>query len=116
MREKRDGVWELRVFLGRDSTGRVRHRSVTFRGTKRAAARELTRLAADNEWSAAIAEPGPVEWGPLTTVNDAIEGWKRNGWQDLSPNTVRGYQGVWDRHVRASIGTRRIATLSPYEL
>jgi integrase len=116
MREKRDGVWELRVFLGRDSTGRVRHKSLTFRGTKRAATRELARLAADNEWSAVIAEPGPVEWGPLTTINEAIEGWKRNGWQDLSPNTVRGYQGVWDRHVRTSIGTRRIATLSPYEL
>jgi integrase len=116
MREKRDGVWELRIFLGRDSTGRVRHKSVTFRGTKRAAGRELTRLLADNQWSAAIAEPGPVEWGPLTTVNDAIEGWKRNGWQDLSPNTVRGYQGVWDRHLRDSIGTRRIASLSPYEV
>src|SRR6185437_16183096 len=25
-------VWELRVFLGRDSTGRVRHRQLTFRG------------------------------------------------------------------------------------
>ena len=55
-------------------------------------------------------------WGPTTTVNDAIEGWKNNGWQDLSPNTVRGYEGVWRRNVRDSIGRKRIATLSPYEV
>ncbi len=116
MREKRDGVWELRVFLGRDSTGRIRHRSVTFRGTKREAGRELTRLIAANDWEPQPAEPAPAAWGPDTTINEAIEGWKQNGWQDLSPNTVRGYQGVWDRHIRESIGTRRIVTISPYEL
>jgi integrase len=116
MREKRSGVWELRVFIGRDGAGRVRHRSVTFHGTKKAAGRDLARLIADNDWNANLLEPAPAEWGPLTTINQAIEGWKRNGWQDLSPNTVRGYQGVWDRHVRDSIGGRRIATVSPYEL
>lgn len=43
-------------------------------------------------------------------------GWKQNGWQDLSPNTVRGYEGVSRRNVRDSIGTRRIATLFPYDV
>ena len=38
------GVWELRIFLGRDEQGRVRHKSVTFRGGSRAADKELTRL------------------------------------------------------------------------
>jgi hypothetical protein len=35
-------------------------------------------------------------------------GWKQNGWQDLSPNTVRGYEGVWRGNVRDSIGRRAI--------
>lgn len=122
MREKRPGVWELRVFVGRDDSGRVRHRSVTFHGTKRPASRELARLVAEQERPLA-ALPVPVAtspstrpWTCQTTINDAIEGWKRNGWQDLSPNTVRGYEGVWARHVRSSIGTRRITELTPYEV
>ena len=36
-------AWELRVFLGRDNRGRVRHKSRTFRGSKRAAEKELAR-------------------------------------------------------------------------
>ena len=124
LREKRTGVWELRVFVGRDGNGRVQHRSVTFHGTKRAAERELVRLVAEYD-RAAEAQPeltpssaaaAPQPWDDRTTINDAIEGWKRNGWQDLSPNTVRGYEGVWTRHVRESIGARRIAELTPYEV
>ena len=37
MRERQPDVWELRVFLGRDASGKTKHRSVTFRGGKRAA-------------------------------------------------------------------------------
>ena len=53
MRERQPGVWELRVFLGRDAAGKTRHRGVTFRGGKRAAGRELSRLVME-------AEGGPV--------------------------------------------------------
>jgi integrase len=117
LRQIRPGVWELRIYLGRDDTGRVRHRHATFGGTRRAAERELARLVADQEREP---ERPPREeeqaWGPTTTINDAVEGWRLNGWQDLSPNTVRGYDGVWRRHVKDSIGTRRIATLSPYDV
>lgn len=122
MREKRPGVWELRIFVGRDDQGRVRHRSVTFHGTKRPATSELARLVAEQERSLAAmpspAAPSPPTrpWADQTTINDAIEGWKCNGWQDLSPNAVRGYEGVWARHVRSSIGTCRIAEITPYEV
>ena len=49
MRERRSGVWELRVYLGRDAAGRVRHHYVTFEGGKRAAERELVRLVAEQD-------------------------------------------------------------------
>ncbi|MGH9131915.1 MAG: hypothetical protein ACRDWV_09655 [Acidimicrobiales bacterium] len=35
VRERRPGVWELRVYIGRDVGGRFRHRQVTVEGTKR---------------------------------------------------------------------------------
>ncbi len=49
VREVRRGVWELRVYLGRDDRGKVRHRHVTFLGGKREAPRKLNRLVADPE-------------------------------------------------------------------
>ncbi|MCU4187029.1 hypothetical protein K6U06_21870 [Acidiferrimicrobium sp. IK] len=88
-------AWELRVYLGRDAAGKVRHRSVLFRGTKRSAQRELTRLTAEQDRAPAVVpEDAARAWGPATTINDAIEAWQANGWDDLSPSTARRYEGV----------------------
>jgi integrase len=110
-------AWELRVFLGRDGRGRVRHKSRTFRGSKRAAEKELGRLVLAQDFDPeAPAESETLAWNQSTTVNDAIEGWKQNGWDDLSPVTVRRYDSVWKVHIEKSIGKQTIATLSPYEV
>jgi integrase len=117
MRERQPNVWELRVFLGRDANGKVRHGYQTFRGGKRAAERELSRLVATAEDEPV---PPPVveapRWNVQTTINDAIQGWKDNGWEDLSPSTVRRYENMWMKHVHGSIGNERLATLSPYDV
>ena len=55
-------------------------------------------------------------WGNATTINDAIKGWKENGWDDLSPVTVRRYENVWKVHIEKTIGKERISTLTPYEV
>jgi len=49
LRQRQPNVWELRVFLGRDDAGKVRHRNLTFRGGKRAAELELSRLVTEAE-------------------------------------------------------------------
>jgi integrase len=120
MRERQPGVWELRVFLGRDAAGKTRHRSVTFRGGKRAAGRELSRLVIEAENGPVPPPPPPIDrtprWGDQTTINEAIAGWKENGWEDLSPSTVRRYENMWMKHVYGSIGMERLATLSPYDV
>ena len=106
--------------LGRDELGRVRHKSKSFHGTKREAERELSRLVVECEDGlASVAEAGeerPRQWGPSTTINDALEGWKLNGWADLSPSTRLRYQVIWDNHVRDSIGRRRLADLTPWDV
>jgi len=55
-------------------------------------------------------------WGSTTTFNDAIAGWKDNGWEDLSPVTVRRDESVWKLDIRDGIGRRRIAATSPYDV
>jgi integrase len=110
-------AWELRIFLGRDRHGRVRHKSQVFRGSKRAAEKELSRLVLGQDLEPEVpVEPETLAWNQTTTINDAIEGWKENGWADLSPVTVRRYENVWKVHIEKSIGKQRIATLTPYEV
>jgi integrase len=115
--DKGADAFELRVFLGRDRQGRLRHRSLLFHGTRRAAERELARIVTEQ-----TSDPSPALgsaehlWGPTTTINDAIAGWRVNGWADLSPATARRYEGLWKVHIRDTIGPRRIATLSPFDV
>lgn len=109
-------IWELRVYVGRDSTGRIRHRHRRFQGTKRAAELELARMVLEQESSPPPVPEAPQLWGKTTTVNDAIAAWKANGWEDLSPKTVIGYESVWHRYVEKSIGRRRISALNAYEV
>ena len=115
--DRGNDVWELRVFLGRDSTGRVRHKQRTFRGSKRAAEKELSRLVMAQDFEPEVpGEPETLTWNRTTTVNDAIEGWKQNGWEDLSPVTARRYENVWKVHIEKTIGKRRIVSLTTYEV
>lgn len=94
-------VWELRWFAGRDAAGRVRHRHATFRGTRHEAERALARLVADGERPL---RPVRGRWGETTTINDALSGWRDNGWDDLSPSTTWRYQSIWDTNRKRSIG------------
>lgn len=113
---ERPDVWELRVYLGRDEAGRVRHLNRRFHGSRRAAERELARLVVEQEEKPAPIPEEPARWGPKTTVNDAIAAWRDNGWDDLSPNTAYDYAAVCRLYVLDSIGRRRIASLTPYEV
>jgi integrase len=116
VRGQRD-AWELRAYAGRDATGRVRHRYSTFHGSKREAERALARLVAETDRHRTTGQAATLPlWGDRTTINDVLSAWRDNGWDDLSPTTVRRYQGLWDTHVRDSIGRRPVAGLSPYDV
>ncbi|MGH8980696.1 MAG: tyrosine-type recombinase/integrase [Acidimicrobiales bacterium] len=112
----RPNTWELRVYLGRDAGGRVRHRHARFVGSRRAAERELARFVTEQEAAPAPVPEEPRKWGPATTLNDAIAAWRDNGWDDLSPKTTRNYESMWRVHIKGSIGRRKIATLGTYDI
>lgn len=115
--DKGPDAFELRVFLGRDATGRVRHRSRLYRGTRRSAERELARLVTEQESvPAVVPDEAARNWGPSTTINEAIAGWRDNGWRDLSPSTTQRYQSLWAVHIEPTIGRRKVASLGPYDI
>jgi integrase len=73
-------------------------------------------MVAEHEAAPAPVPTEPREWGPHTTINDAIAAWRDNGWDDLSPKTVRHYESTWKVHIERSIGRRKIASLSAYDV
>jgi len=79
LREKRPGVWEVRVFAGRGPTGRVTHVSRTVTGGKRDAQRVARQL-----------ERSPARSGGRS-VADVLDAWfaaKEPGW---APYSVRDH-------------------------
>ena len=109
-------TWELRLYLGRDTNGRVRHKHTTFVGSKRAAERELARLSIEFESSSQPPLDESTLWGTKTTFNDAILAWKQNGWQDLSPKTVTDYESLYRLHIKDKLGQKPIAKIGVFEL
>jgi integrase len=98
MRERAPGTWELIVEAGRDPvTGRSRQVSRTFHGTLRDAKRARAEL---------LVEVGKGRHtGTATTVDQLYTEWvaelRRKG---RSPNTVYGYQLVYERNIRPTLG------------
>ena len=109
-------VYELRVYVGRDLSGRGE-----------APSRALHRQQACGPTSPCrFRRRGRASQGEqrrtcrlLVIEHDtdsAFAAWKLNGWQDLSPSTTRRYESIWQVHVEGSLGKRKISELSSYDL
>ena len=107
MRERAPGVWELIVPAGVDPvTGRRRQVSRTFRGNLRDA--KTARAALLTEVSLGRHAGASVTVDQL--YRDWIEELRRKG---RSPNTVYGYEKVYERSIRPSLGrvaVRKVTT------
>ena len=86
LRERKPGVWEVRVFVGNDERGRPKQVSRTVRGTKRAAQRAAAELT--------VAPPAAADG---RTVADALEAWIETHAPTWAASTVR------DQTSRASL-------------
>ncbi len=98
MRERSPGAWELIVEAGRDPlTGRRRQVSRMFNGTLRDAKKARAALIAEVTKGR--------HTGTRASVDDLFADWvvelTRKG---RSPNTIRGYEKVYERNVRPTLG------------
>jgi len=98
IREKRHGVWEVRVFTVSDARGRPTQLSRTVHGGKR----DAQRLAAELESSGGKAKPaGRWPWGyrAPVTLPAAVTAWsKRVGGRRSSRSTGRATRRCCIRH------------------
>jgi integrase len=109
-RKKRDGVWEVRVYLGRDaSTGQVKHLSKTVHGTARDADDTLRDLIARHGGGSAD--------GVGATFGHVLDLWLDECERlDRSPTTLRTYRSQIDKTIRPALGKLKVAKLSARHL
>lgn len=81
MRERKPGVWEIRVFTGRDASGRPTQISKTVRGTKREAQRVAATL-----------EARPPSNAAGRTVTDVLTAWRDVNQPVWAESTRRDYE------------------------
>src|SRR3954452_150355 len=109
VRELGGGRWELRVPLAPDPvTGRRRQRSVSFRGSKRDASRELARLVA-------AADSGRGA-GTRTTLAELLDKGGEHKRAHLSPTTAREYERLVEKRLKPDLGRKRLDALTAADL
>lgn len=110
MRERKPGVFELRVFIGKDpQTGKNRQISRTFRGGKTSAKKELARL--ETEVGAGQHRTSAGTYGQL--LDAWIETRRASG---RSETTLRGYEQVADTWIRPSLGNLPLSKITVHRL
>jgi len=109
MLERSPGTWRLRVFTGRDATGRPVQVTRTVKGTKRQAQSALAQFVAEVGAGSAPLAPN------TTTVAQLLDRYIEDQVHTLQPGTVRGYRDK-AKHVKAVLGTTRVTRLSAQQL
>jgi integrase len=111
IRRRGERSWELKFDVGADPvTGKRRIRYASFKGTKRDAEIELSRLVTQNAAGEGV-DPSKA------TVAEFIERWERD-WAsaNVSPKTLERYKQILRLNVVPHIGTMRVQKLRPVHL
>jgi integrase len=102
LREKRPGVWEVRVFTGSDARGRPTQLSRTVHGGKR----DALKLAAE-------LEVGPGRASPAgRSVSDVLDAWVEQNLDTWAPSSARDQQSRVRAIKRDQISRLPLARLS----
>lgn len=106
LRKVDDGVWDLRVSLGKDlATGKYRQRSERFRGTEPQARKALARLVTE------------VEDGKHTssgsTFGALLDVWLERQARRRELTTMREYRRIVETKLKPALGSKPLRKLTP---
>lgn len=101
--------WRIKVYVGRDDTGRKRYVHQTVNGTRKDAERELSRLLV-------AVDEGRVAAGPSLSFDDLLDRWLAVKRQAVEPSTMQNYEWVARKYIRPALGSRRVASLRALDL
>ena len=107
---KRGNAWEIRFDGGYDADGKRVQKSITVKGTKAEAQRQLRGLLATHDKGI------PINTSKLT-VAEYLERWLRDYViPNTRPRTSEGYKGIIRRYLLPALGHIQLAKLQPADL
>lgn len=103
-------TWQVRIFVGRDATGKQIFHRKTIHGAKKDAERYLTAARREMDLGVFV-EPTAM------SVNEYFDRWLRDAARPrVSRRTADGYAGLLDRYIRQPLGHKRLDKLQPLDI
>lgn len=110
IKKKRDGVFLVSIFIGRDANGKRRYVAKQINGTKKDAQTYLNNALREVD-SGTFVEP------TLLTVNGYLDRWLEAAARPrVSRRTADGYAALLKRYVREPLGQKRLDKLQPLDV
>jgi integrase len=110
IRERSSGAFELRYSLGTDpATGKRKIATVTVRGTRKEAAREMRRLLRAVDTGAHV-DPNRL------TVREWLSTWLGSIREEVAPRTAERYGEIVNNFLTPALGNLQLAKLAPVHL
>jgi integrase len=107
---KRDGVFLVSIFLGRDANGKRRYVAKQIKGTKKDAQTYLNKALREVD-AGLFVEP------TLLTINSYLDRWLETAARPrVSRRTADGYAALLKRYIREPLGQRRLDKLQPLDI
>jgi integrase len=102
--------WTVRIFLGRDETGKRRYFNKTVRGTKKDAQKYLTAKLREKDLGVFV-EPASM------SLNSYLDRWL----EEIAKNKVRehtfnSYESLLRIHIREKLGLKRLSDIQALEI
>lgn len=108
--QRSPGTWSIRLEMPSESPGVRKQKRVTFRGTKREAERELTRLLHEVNTGGYV-DPARV------TVAEYLEKWLESyAKSSVSAKTYEAYAYLVNSHLSPALGRHTLARLQPLHI
>ncbi len=106
LRKRSADTWTLVIELGRDDSGKRKQKWVTFKGGKKAAEKELSRLVVE-------ADGGTLMTSRLTLAEFAERWLADHASANVAPKTYARYAGLLRQHVVPHLGRITLEKLTP---
>lgn len=110
IKKKREGLFLVSIFLGRDANGKRRYVAKQIRGTIKDAQKYLNAALREKDQGIFV-EPTAL------TVNDYLNKWLEAAARPrVSRRTADGYAGLLERYIRGPLGRGRLDKLQPLDI
>jgi integrase len=103
-------VWLVRIYLGRDESGKRIYLNKTIHGPRKAAQAWLNQRLTERDAGVAVK---PAQ----QTLNEYLDRWLETAAKPkVRPKTLLGYRNLLDCHIRPALGARPLGKISPLEV